>query len=86
MTNVCGTSVSSKQFVSIVRRALRSLQYRHMAEIVASIGLEVQDRNSIGVNLYTPEIARASRALMEISGGEVGNFTSELGPKETAVK
>lgn len=70
--------------MNIIRstRDLRSAQYWELAKLVRAICKEVQHRNPIGVNLYTGYIETAACALDEISGGEVGNFTSEHGPKE----
>lgn len=61
---------------------LSDLTYRQMADIISSIRAEVQERNPIGVNFYTPIIHEAANALREISAGEILNPTSECGPKE----
>lgn len=58
------------------------LTYQQMADVVRSIGLEVKRRNPIFVNVYMQPISDCIGALEEISGREVGNFTSECGPKE----
>jgi hypothetical protein len=63
-------------------RDLKSAQYWELAKLVRAIRKEVERRNPIGVNFYTGHIEAAAVALDEISGGEVGNFTSECGPRE----
>ncbi len=65
---------------------LANKQYREMAELVRAIGVEIKRRNSIGINMYTGYIEQAALALDEISGGEIGNFTSECGPRERKAK
>lgn len=64
-------------------RDLRTARYWELAKLIRAIHAEVKRRNPIGVNLYTGYIEVAAKALDEISGGEVGNFTSECGPRET---
>jgi len=59
------------------------LTYAQMADVVRSIRLEVKKRNPIFVNVYMEPISLCIDALEEISGGEVDNFTSESGPRET---
>ena len=61
------------------------LTYQQMADVVRSIRNEVKERNPIFVNAYVQPIDAAIASLEEISGGEVDNFTSESGPKETRV-
>lgn len=58
------------------------LTYEQMADIVRAIRNEVAERNPIFVNCYLGAINVAIDALEEISGGEVGNPTSESGPQE----
>ena len=60
----------------------RSLTYKQMADIVQDIRIEIKERNSIGINTYTPYLDAAIGSLIEISEGEKGNFTSECGPRE----
>ena len=62
------------------------ITYAQMAGIVLDIAQEVKRRNPIFVNFYVRPIEQAVDSLLEISGGEKGNFTSEHGPKETNVK
>lgn len=71
--------------MNIIRstRDLQSAQYWELARLVRAIRKEVERRNPIGVNFYTGSIEGAASALDEISGGEIGNFTSEAGPRET---
>lgn len=74
--------------MSIIRsmRDLRSAQYWELAKLVRAIRTEIERRNPIGINLYTGYIEGAAVALDEISGGEIGNFTSECGPRERSCK
>lgn len=63
-------------------RELRDAQYWELARLVRAIRKAVEFRNPIAVNMYTGYIESAALALDEISGGEIGNFTSEHGPRE----
>lgn len=65
-------------------RDLRTAKYWELAKLVRLVRAEVERRNPIFVNAYTGRIEDAARALDEISGGEIGNFTSEAGPRERA--
>ena len=58
------------------------LTYQQMADVARSIRDEVKERNPIFVNVYVQPIEAAINSLEEISGGEVGNPTSESGPTE----
>jgi hypothetical protein len=77
-----GVSLSNGEFTKTITHGVQALKYCQMAEIVRAIGGELKRRNPIGVNMYTRGLLRAYGDLMEISGGEAGNFTSECGPKE----
>jgi hypothetical protein len=65
---------------------LRNMYYWEMATLIRAIKEEVKHRNPIGVNLYTGYIEGAVTALEEISDGEIGNPTSESGPREAKHK
>ncbi len=58
------------------------LTYRQMADLIEAVGVEVKNRNSIGVNMYVGHIRQAWAAVNEIANGEAYNFTSESGPRE----
>jgi hypothetical protein len=63
-------------------KSLRRMKYQDMADLVEAVEKEIQRRNPIGVNFYTPSIHHAAELIREISRGEKGNFTSEAGPRE----
>ncbi len=63
-------------------KSFKRMKYREMADLVHRIADEIQRRNPIGVNMYTPAIHQAADLVTEISKGEVDNFTSEAGPRE----
>lgn len=63
-------------------KSLRRMKYHEMADLVEAVEQEIQRRNPIGVNFYTPAIHQASELIREISRGEKCNFTSEAGPRE----
>jgi len=58
------------------------LTWKQMSKIVSNIHKEMKRRNPIGINFYACYVETAAAALLEISGGEADNFTSECGPKE----
>lgn len=76
--------LSNVEFTKSVMHGVEVLQYSQMADIVKAIYKELKRRNPIGVNAYTEGLAQAHADLAEISGAEVGNFTSECGPQEVA--
>jgi hypothetical protein len=61
---------------------LKRMKYREMADMVEAVENEIQRRNPIGVNFYTPAIHHVAELIREISRGEKDNFTSEAGPHE----
>lgn len=62
------------------------LTWKQMSNIVLSVHKEMKRRNPIGINCYANYVEVAAAALLEISGGEADNFTSECGPKEPKVR
>jgi hypothetical protein len=58
------------------------LTWKQMSNIVLAIHKEMKRRNPIGINCYAGYVETAAAALLEISGGEADNFSSESGPKE----
>ena len=58
------------------------MTWKQMSDTVFSIWKEINKRNPIGINLYSPTVLSAGMLLDEIANGEADNFTSECGPKE----
>jgi hypothetical protein len=69
--------------MSKLNARLDRFTYWEMAALVRSIRREVKKRNPIFVNAYIPLLDGAVAALEEISAGEMKNFTSESGPRES---
>lgn len=53
------------------------LTFQRMADVIHGIREEVQRRNPIGVNMYTPYLQAAEDALTEIHMGEKDNPTCD---------
>jgi hypothetical protein len=64
----------------------KKLTWMQMSKLVLAVHTEMKRRNPIFVNAYAPTVLAAGTLLREIAEGEVGNFTSEAGPKEPKVR
>lgn len=63
---------------------LSQLTYAQMSDSIRKIRDEVQERNFVDVNSYTPYLDEAIAALLEMSATEIWNQTSKPGPPEPA--
>lgn len=64
------------------RLSVGLMSYAEMSLNVRAFAIELERRNPIFVNAYTPTIFQAADLLQEISLAERRNFTSESGPRE----